>query len=115
MNDFLKKAYASGRVKKLFEVPSDIDTPEFYIGENIGLYNYKVGDIVFVNNYYYENGKYESNILIKKGNENKLKKDSLVKTDYIYEINNKNINCLIGQAKLEDILLFKEMYLNNNI
>lgn len=108
--------------------PSNIG---FYIGEKLNVYgNYKIGDIVYVSKYKNKNInkhlfvivdeenrgvdidyfcmlisskldklKYKSNIL--------LKKDSIIKTDNIYKINQENIDFLIGKVDIELINKFR--------
>ena len=63
MRDFIKKAIAEGKVKKYEEVKytdPDLlahDDLSFYIGEQVTKYTkYNVGDIIFVSNFYYEDG-----------------------------------------------------------
>ena len=109
----------------------------FYIGEKLNVYgNYKIGDIVYVSKYENINKhlfvivdeenrgvnidyfcmlisskldklKYKSNILLKKDNKNNLKKDSIIKTDNIYKINQENIDFLIGKVDIELINKFR--------
>lgn len=55
--------------------------------------------------------KYKENILLKKNNSNNLKKDSLVKTDAIYSLKPDNIIYNVGKTTLEQVKLFKEMFL----
>lgn len=57
---------------------------------------------------------YRQNILLKKDYMNKLKKDSIVKTDYIYEFTNEDINMFIGKVPLEKVNEFKELYLKGS-
>ena len=95
---------------------------------------YKIGDIVFVNEYFYITGdrgknhlfviidqdnlavpienfgmlissdlnklKYNSNVLLKRDENNNLNKDSIVKTDIVYRILNENILFKIGAKSL---------------
>ena len=63
-NDFLQKLVEEGRIKEYSEVKDtdpnllEDNCPEFYVGENIEPYgNYDIGDIVFIQNYKYNNGK----------------------------------------------------------
>lgn len=59
--------------------------------------------------------KYESNVLLKKGNMNNLNKDSIVKTDNIYNIKRENIDFLVGKIDLKFVSEFKNNLLNGRI
>ena len=59
--------------------------------------------------------KYESNVLLKKGNMNNLNKDSIVKTDNIYNIKRENIDFLVGKIELKFVSEFKNNLLNGRI
>lgn len=144
-NEILKLAYAKGRVKSLEEAFEEYDPEEeWHQGkiENVLNLNedledkysvYKIGDIVYVQKYYYKNGKpgrnhlfviigqnniavpienfgmlisskiekqkYPSNKLLKKDSKNGLKKDSIVKTDHIYNIDDECILFKIGYVE----------------
>lgn len=57
--------------------------------------------------------KYKTNIELKKDKINNLKMDSIVKTDVIYKINNKQILFKIGEVSKEKIEIYKEAFMNN--
>ena len=115
------------------------ECPSFYIGEKLVEYpTYEIGDIVYVKNYKYENGTdgqnhlfvivdeenyavsinyfcmilsskieklcYKQNVL--------LKKDSIVKTDYIYILSKSDINMFVGKVSKEKVEEFKRLYLD---
>ncbi len=151
MNDFIKKAKEKGKIQKYKDICDqllDDDCPEFYIGEKVTKYsNYKIGDIVFVKNYFYKNGEerlnhlfviidedhyavpvsyfcmllssridktsYKNNILIKKDKINHLKKDSIVKTDTVYEFDNTDIEFCVGSIKEELVHKFIKYYMGD--
>lgn len=142
MSDFIKKAKDLGKIKCLdnaFEKYSSEqeNNIEYYIDflmEQNQKYKYeeeyKIGDIVYVNQYLYTTGKkgydhlfviidkeeeavpielfgmlissqvqkirYQQNILLKKDDKNNLKKNSIVKTDEVYQLNKENILFKIG-------------------
>lgn len=54
--------------------------------------------------------KYKSNIELKKDKINNLKKDSIVKVDYIYKIDNQQILFKIGKVSLDKIEEYKEAF-----
>ena len=54
--------------------------------------------------------KFRTNIKLDKNNKNGLKKDSIVKCDYIYSIPSKNIQFKIGRVDIDDYLKFIEIY-----
>lgn len=54
--------------------------------------------------------KYNANIMIKKNLQNNLKKDSLVKTDIVYKISNKQILFKIGKVDLERVEEYKKKF-----
>lgn len=56
--------------------------------------------------------KYKSNILLKKDEQNGLDKDSIVKTDVIYKIDNEQILFKIGKVDLDKIEEYKKLYLD---
>lgn len=109
-------------------------------------FKYKVGDIVFVKRYKYEDGtegrnhlfviinqnnniavpieylgmiisskiekvKYRGNMLLHRDNKNNLEMDSIVKTDALYKIENKEIVMKIGSVDDDKIEEYKETYL----
>lgn len=115
------------------------ECPSFYIGEKLIEYpTYEIGDIVYLKNYKYESGadgqnhlfvivdeenyavsinyfcmilsskieklRYKQNVL--------LKKDSIVKTDYIYILSKSDINMFVGKVSKEKVEEFKQLYLN---
>lgn len=56
--------------------------------------------------------RYKQNVLLKKDGINKLKKDSIVKTDYIYILSKSDINMFVGKVSKEKVEEFKQLYLN---
>lgn len=153
MSKFLKNAIKKGKVRPLEEAfelyPTDEEEHrgklESYLNEESATYHfYNVGDIVFVNNYRYKDGKegtnhlfviieennyavpieyfgmlisskveklkYKENILLKKDEQNKLHKDSIIKTDEIYQIKIENIMFKIGTINRETIEEYKENF-----
>ena len=157
MSDFLKFAYEKGKVKELDEAFVEFNPKdEWHEGKIENVLNedkhndstYSIGDIVFVKEYYYEDGKkgnnhlfviidqnnvavpienfgmiissqieklkYNQNKLIKKNNKNGLHKDSIVKTDVIYKINNENILFKIGTVDDKNIEEYKKSFYNIN-
>lgn len=106
-----------------------------------------VGDIVFVEDFSYENGQagmnhffviieedntavpleyfgllisskvnklnYKENILLKKNKENKLRKDSIVKTDYLYKFTPNMISFKLSSVSQEQLELFRECIKQN--
>lgn len=59
-----------------------------------------------------DKAKYNENVLLKKDNKNKLNKDSIVKTDVIYKILNKQVLFKIGYADNSNIEKYKQSYYN---
>ncbi len=57
-----------------------------------------------------EKVEFDSNILLKKDDVNKLNKDSIVKTDYIYNIPIENIVKKIGKVTKNDLDTYINMY-----
>ena len=147
IKDFLKFAYNKGKVKDVEEAFKDYPVEEewhkgkieniLYVKEENEEYNlYNVGDIVFVNNYKYDDGqnniavpienfgmlisskidkiKYKTNRLLKKDNNNNLKVDSIVKTDVIYKILDKQILFKIGQVDLDKVEEYKNTFYEIN-
>jgi hypothetical protein len=153
MNDFYKHAKERGLIYPLHQ--AFIDNPveeedhqgnsDYFIKEKRIIYSkYQIGDIVFVKNYYYEDGtrgdkhlfviidennimaemeyvgmllsskihkqKYSQNILIEKNSQNNLNKDSIVKTDKLYQIFESNIEFKVGEITKAQLVLFKEIY-----
>lgn len=56
--------------------------------------------------------RYKQNVLLKKDGINKLKKDSIFKTDYIYILSKSDINMFVGKVSKEKVEEFKQLYLN---
>ena len=57
--------------------------------------------------------KFKENLLLKKDIYNNLKKDSVVKTDVIYEITNDEISYKIGKIDKIIAIKYKELYLES--
>ena len=91
--EFIKLAYATGRVKDVLAVPIE------YFGLLISSKLQKL--------------QYKSNILLKRDDENGLEKDSIVKTDNIYKIDMEQILFKIGKVDLDKVEYCKDMYLKN--
>ena len=80
MSEFLKKAYATGRVRPVSEAFEEFPVEEedhkgdvnYFVSDNVAIYGYKVGDIVFVDNFKYENGSQGKNHLFVIVEENNL-------------------------------------------
>lgn len=53
---------------------------------------------------------FENNKLLKKDSKNNLHKDSIVKTDVIYEIDQNNILFKIGRVNMEQIIEYRESF-----
>ena len=58
--------------------------------------------------------KYPANILLKKDEKNNLKKDSIVKTDIIYNIHSSEIIFKVGIVDLDKIEEFRKNFKKNN-
>ena len=56
--------------------------------------------------------KYESNELLEKNEKNGLNKDSIVKTDVIYKIDNEQILFKIGNVDIEKVEEYKQSFYN---
>lgn len=56
--------------------------------------------------------KYNSNILLEKNKINNLKKDSIVKTDVIYRIQEKEILFKVGEVNIKQLVEYKEKFKN---
>lgn len=56
--------------------------------------------------------KYNGNKLLEKDAKNNLKKDSIVKTDVIYRINENQILFKIGQVDIEQVMKYRESFKN---
>lgn len=156
ISDFLKSAKEKGKIKDVEEAFEKFPVEEewhkgkienlLYLNEEEEIYSsYNIGDIVFVNNYKYQNGKagknhlfviieknnlavpienfgmlissniekvrYKTNEMLKKDNKNKLKVDSIVKTDVIYKILDKQILFKIGEVDIEKVREYKKSFL----
>lgn len=57
--------------------------------------------------------KYKQNILLSKDEQNGLRKDSIVKTDILYKIENEQILFKIGKVDMEKIEKYKQRYLES--
>lgn len=55
--------------------------------------------------------KYKTNEILLKDQKNHLKSDSIVKTDYIYQISNEQIKFKIGTVEKQKIEEYKEKYM----
>lgn len=147
LSDFMKFVYEHGGVKELSEAFKEYPPEEeWHEGkvENVVCkdsevyYYYEVGDIVYVREYYYNDGekgynhmfviidqenmivpienfgmlvsskidklKYDSNVLLKKDNENHLK------TDVIYKVLNEDILFRVGKVELKLVEEYKKKY-----
>lgn len=152
LSEFLKFAYKHNKVRDVSEAFEDYPVEEEWhkgeidnvikeTNENYSLY--EIGDIVFVRNYNYPDGKkgknhffviidqnnmavplenfgmlissnlnklkYRTNKLLEKNEDNRLNRDSIVKTDVIYKILNNQIIFKIGKVDTDKI----EEYKNN--
>lgn len=58
--------------------------------------------------------KYKGNYLLEKDDKNRLKKDSIVKTDIIYRILNNQVLFKLGSVDMEKIEEYKKAYYKNN-
>lgn len=56
--------------------------------------------------------KYSNNKLLEKNTKNNLKKDSIVKTDVIYRINENQILFKIGQVDMEQVIKYRKFFKN---
>ena len=54
--------------------------------------------------------KYDANKLLKKNTTNKLKKDSIVKTDVIYSVHENEILFKVGEINIEQIIEYRENF-----
>lgn len=57
--------------------------------------------------------KYPSNVFLPKDNINNLKKDSIVKTDYVYKLLEKDIVFKLGKVDKEQIDRYKSLFLQD--
>ena len=96
VNNFIEYAYRTGRVKDSHEAFVEFlpekewheGNPEYFLKEDSTPYNvYNIGDIVFV-------------------------KDSIVKTDVIYKIENSQILFKIGTVDRRNIEEYKKAFMN---
>lgn len=112
----------------------------YLVNEENNIYNskYKIGDIVFVKEYKYSDDreginhlfvivednyicmllsskldklKFSSNKCLVKNNQNGLRKDSVIKMDYIYQIKNEDILFKIGSVSKREVNLYKKSYI----
>ena len=56
--------------------------------------------------------KYQSNVLLQKDEKNNLKKDSIVKTDFVYKILDSQILFKVGIVDNDKVLEYKECFKN---
>ena len=160
ISDFLKFAKEKGKIKDIEEAFNEFPVEEEWhkgkienllcVNEEEEIYSsYNIGDIVFVNNYKYQDGKdgknhlfviieknnlavpienfgmlissniekvkYKANKMLKKDNNNKLKVDSIVKTDVIYRILDKQILFKIGEVDRDKVEEYKKSFYVNSI
>lgn len=158
LSDFLKLAYEKGKVRDVMEAFNEFPVEnEWHHGkienllceENEEYQYYSIGDIVFVKEYTYQNGKagenhlfviieqnnlavpienfcmlissklnklkYKENKQIKKDKINGLNRDSIVKTDVIYMIKNKQILFKIGSVDIDNVNEYKKEFTENNV
>ncbi len=54
--------------------------------------------------------KYSANVLLKKDKINNLNKDSIVKTDAMYRIREKDILFKVGKVELEQIMEYRNRF-----
>ncbi len=149
VSDFLKIAYKYNKVRDIKEAFEEFPIEEEWhkgkienvLREETVTYGveYEIGDIVFVKEYMYSNGKAGNNhffVIIDKDNtavpiENfgmllssnldklrfktnkELKKDSIVKTDVIYKILNEQIIFKIGTVDMDKIEEYKKSFYDN--
>lgn len=149
--ELLKKLEETGRIQDVSEAFKEFPAEnewhkgkiESFLEEEKEVYDqYNVGDIVFVKEYLYKNGKkgtnhlfviiekdnyavpmeyftmlisshldklkFSSNKLLLKDELNKLKRDSIVKTDVIYKVKNEDIEFKIGEVTEETVLEYKK-------
>ena len=147
----LKKLEETGRIQDVSEAFKEFSAEnewhkgkiESFLEEEKEVYDqYNVGDIVFVKEYLYKNGKkgtnhifviiekdnyavpieyftmlisshldklkFSTNKLLLKDELNKLKRDSIVKTDVIYKVKNEDIEFKIGEVTEETVLEYKK-------
>ena len=149
--ELLKKLEETGRIQDVSEAFKEFPAEnewhkgkiESFLEEEKEVYDqYNVGDIVFVKEYLYKNGKkgtnhifviiekdnyavpieyftmlisshldklkFSTNKLLLKDELNKLKRDSIVKTDVIYKVKNEDIEFKIGEVTEETVLKYKK-------
>ena len=61
-----------------------------------------------------QKASFKYNKIIPKDNNNKLKQDSIIKTDVIYKIFTKNILLKIGNIDKTKVEIYKNYLINNN-
>lgn len=151
-SEFWKWAEQNGKIKNVSDAFEEYPVEEEwhkgnaanYVSEPKEVYDeYNIGDIVFVKNFKFPNGKegrdhlfviidknnfaipaeylamlisskiqkakYDANILLTRDKQNGLEKDSIVKTDAIYQIDNSEVLFRIGTVTQSAI----NFYLNN--
>lgn len=158
MSEFLKNLYASGAISDLHEAFEEYPVEEEWHKGNsenflceekdVSYTSYEEGDIVFVKEYEYSDGKkgyehlfviieinvmavpfeiftmlissnleklkFAANKLLKKDNLNNLHKDSLVKTDKVYQILMSQIEKKVGSVTKEALEEYKKSFAQRN-
>ncbi len=151
MSKFIDWAYSKGIVQPVSEAFLDYPVEnewhkgrlDYIICEEAVNYNYDIGDIVFVQDYNYSDGRkgknhlfviidkdknivpfeyfalilssnlsklrFKENVFISKGTKNKLKYDSVVKTDYIYKLTEDMISYKIGTVGEDKVNYYIEL------
>ena len=155
MSKFIKMAYDANRVKDVHDAVVEFPPKEEWhqgkienvICESDKAYSiYNIGDIVYVKEYCYSDGKqgtnhmfvivdqnniavpienfgmlisskinklkYQSNVLLCKDEMNNLKKNSIVKTDFVYKILDSQILFKVGRVDLDKVQEYKECFKN---
>ena len=159
MSEFLKNLYASGAISDLHEAFEEYPVEEEWHKGNsenflceekdVSYTSYEEGDIVFVKEYEYSDGKkgyehlfviieinvmavpfeiftmlissnleklkFAANKLLKKDNLNNLHKDSLVKTDKVYQISANQIEKKVGSVTKEALEEYRNNFAKRNI
>lgn len=57
--------------------------------------------------------KYKKNVMLKKNSINKLDRNSIVKTDYVYDIDSEDINFYVGCIPINLVNKYRELYLHS--
>jgi len=121
--------------KRLFYIgEKTVKYPRYEIGDIIYVKDYK--DNKYVNNHLFvivdddnygvpidyfcmiissnlDKLKFKSNKLLEKDNINNLNKDSIVKTDTLYDINYDEISFCVGKVPIEFVNEYEKMYIEN--